>query len=285
MALEALTCPKCKGEVDLDKDQEYGYCKYCGTKVQNTNFQKVVVTIKNDENEDEIVQKNLIKARRAFKAEDWERTQKHYEQVLDFNPENLEARFYIPFSKVFDSLSDNNINRRNLVFSNLIKFFSKLDSYFKNFNNDNYKFLFQIGQELINIRSLNFSYSSSLDYSQTIFLFNSLESEYISAIEKIIYNYINLNVFSGIAVSLYLLAISHCQVVISNSGQLNYKLWNKKILDYSNSILKLDPTNEFALQNVNIYDNSPLKNPWFIISMSAIALITIICILVYLFSL
>ena len=30
--LEALTCPNCNGEVELDKNQEFGFCKYCGTK-------------------------------------------------------------------------------------------------------------------------------------------------------------------------------------------------------------------------------------------------------------
>ena len=35
-ALEPLNCPQCGGAVDLDDNQEYGFCKYCGTKVINT---------------------------------------------------------------------------------------------------------------------------------------------------------------------------------------------------------------------------------------------------------
>lgn len=38
--LEALTCPNCNGEVELDKNQEFGFCKYCGTKLQNTAIKK-----------------------------------------------------------------------------------------------------------------------------------------------------------------------------------------------------------------------------------------------------
>ena len=39
--LAPLTCPNCEGEVVLDKDQEFGFCKYCGTKVQNVSIKKI----------------------------------------------------------------------------------------------------------------------------------------------------------------------------------------------------------------------------------------------------
>ena len=52
MALEALECPNCKGDVELDKDQEFGFCKYCGTKVQNTSIKMVKGKVKIDKKKD-----------------------------------------------------------------------------------------------------------------------------------------------------------------------------------------------------------------------------------------
>lgn len=45
-ALETLQCLKCGGAVELDSNQEYGVCKYCGAKVQNTNFKKIKGEVK-----------------------------------------------------------------------------------------------------------------------------------------------------------------------------------------------------------------------------------------------
>lgn len=45
-ALEPLNCPQCGGNVELDDEQEYGFCKYCGTKVQNSNFKIIKGNVK-----------------------------------------------------------------------------------------------------------------------------------------------------------------------------------------------------------------------------------------------
>jgi len=44
--LEILKCPSCGASVDLDEKQEYGFCKYCGSKVikKSSIVQKVEVT-------------------------------------------------------------------------------------------------------------------------------------------------------------------------------------------------------------------------------------------------
>lgn len=44
MALEPLICPQCNGDVVLDDEQEFGFCKYCGTKVQNIKKDRVKLT-------------------------------------------------------------------------------------------------------------------------------------------------------------------------------------------------------------------------------------------------
>lgn len=53
--LEALTCPNCNGEVELDKNQEFGFCKYCGTKLQNTAIKKINAKVKIDKEDLEII--------------------------------------------------------------------------------------------------------------------------------------------------------------------------------------------------------------------------------------
>ena len=95
MALEALKCPNCNGDVDLDKNQEYGFCKYCGTKVQNTNFKVVKGKIKIDN--DEKIEKLYILARRAKSEDDSETAFKYYEEILKERPEDWEATFYTAY--------------------------------------------------------------------------------------------------------------------------------------------------------------------------------------------
>ncbi len=33
MALVALKCPHCGGDIQLDSDKEFGFCMHCGTKI------------------------------------------------------------------------------------------------------------------------------------------------------------------------------------------------------------------------------------------------------------
>lgn len=90
--LEALTCPNCNGEVELDKNQEFGFCKYCGTKLQNTAIKKINAKVKID-TEDEI-KKLYILARRAKDNDDAEKAEKYYSRILNEVPNDWEAQFF-----------------------------------------------------------------------------------------------------------------------------------------------------------------------------------------------
>ena len=90
--LEALTCPNCNGEVELDKNQEFGFCKYCGTKLQNTAIKKINAKVKIDK-EDEI-KKLYILARRAKDNDDAEKAEKYYSRILNEVPNDWEAQFF-----------------------------------------------------------------------------------------------------------------------------------------------------------------------------------------------
>lgn len=100
MALEALKCPRCDGDVDLDDNQEYGFCKYCGTKVQNTNFKIVKVNIDKSTNI-----KKLISI--AVNGGDYETAIHNYGKLIYEIPDDWESRFYsIYYSQLFNFKND-----------------------------------------------------------------------------------------------------------------------------------------------------------------------------------
>ena len=122
MALEALTCPNCNGDVELDKDQEFGFCKYCGTKVQNTNFKVVKGKVKIDKSKD--ADNYYIIARRALNDNDHETAEKYYDMILQIDPNSWEALFY----KTYCNAMNCKIIQIN---SSIIKLNNCLDSVFK----------------------------------------------------------------------------------------------------------------------------------------------------------
>lgn len=88
-AFEVLKCPQCGGDVELDDNQEYGFCKYCGTKMQNTKFKKITGEVKVVGNP---TVENFIKlAKRDFDDENYEEALEKYNKVLDIEPDNWEA--------------------------------------------------------------------------------------------------------------------------------------------------------------------------------------------------
>lgn len=90
-ALEALKCPQCGGDVELDENQEYGFCKYCGTKVQNTNFKIIKGKIELVGNP---TVDNYIKlAARYFDDGEYTEALDYYNKVLEIEPDNWKAIF------------------------------------------------------------------------------------------------------------------------------------------------------------------------------------------------
>ena len=126
--LQALICPQCAGQVELDNEQEYGFCKYCGTRVQNTNFMKLKGNVSIDYTEQ--VKRFLANARRAKAKEDWEEVEKYYNLVEQNEPENIEAIFYSAYGKSILSLYDQNIFLREYKFGVLCNSISVLDDNF-----------------------------------------------------------------------------------------------------------------------------------------------------------
>ena len=88
-ALEVLKCPQCGGDVELDENQQYGFCKYCGAKVQNTNFKVIKGEVKIVGNP--TVQNFMKLAKRDFEDENYGEALENYNKVLDIEPDNWEA--------------------------------------------------------------------------------------------------------------------------------------------------------------------------------------------------
>ena len=47
MSLEVVKCPNCGANINLNDNQEFGFCTYCGTKVVNNAIKKQKITIEN----------------------------------------------------------------------------------------------------------------------------------------------------------------------------------------------------------------------------------------------
>lgn len=249
MALEALTCPKCNGEVNLDKDQEYGYCKYCGTKVQNNNFKKVIVKGKIKIDESEKLERILYNARKARENEDWEETENFYGQFLEYNSQDLEANFYFLYSKMAQSLLNYEFVKRKKAFEILIKYVSKLSKNISNIDDDILDLIKTFSYSIEKIRDYDFvsnkrkiysGLATTTDSNETIFLINSLESSFVDFLDKIIYKFIKNGMPKQFIISIYSMEIVHCQNIGNNVSFSNVNQWKEKVRNIYEKIHLLD---------------------------------------------
>ena len=88
-ALEVLKCPQCDGDIELDEKQQYGFCKYCGTKVQNSNFKVIEGEVRISGNP--TVQNFIKLASRDYADGNYSEALENYNKALDIEPDNWEA--------------------------------------------------------------------------------------------------------------------------------------------------------------------------------------------------
>ncbi len=48
MAMIPLKCPSCSADITLDDSKEFGFCQYCGTRIQNDAIKKLKVEYSGD---------------------------------------------------------------------------------------------------------------------------------------------------------------------------------------------------------------------------------------------
>lgn len=192
-ALQALTCPNCNGEVELDKEQEYGFCKYCGTKVQNSNFKIVKGKVSIDNSD--FVAKCLANARRAKSKEDWEEVERYYNLVEQNDPTNIEAIFYSSFGKAKLSMVEDNVFKREQILNVLSKSISVIDdNYDKKEFKENLKIITKMNEDLLDMYRTNFVYTQTTNgngsvtnnSNKTFIMFGNLALSFIESMNNII---------------------------------------------------------------------------------------------------
>ncbi len=85
MAIIAMKCPECHGDIELDDTRDFGFCVYCGTKIMVERNNKLIID--NSEN----IEKWLRMAENALESGFSEEAYKYSIKVTDIDPENLRA--------------------------------------------------------------------------------------------------------------------------------------------------------------------------------------------------
>lgn len=89
MKLVALKCPNCNSDIELDKDREFGFCNYCGTKIVVADaVQKVTVNI----NRASEINNILKRAKDYEERQMLDEAEKYYDRALDIDMDNQEAQ-------------------------------------------------------------------------------------------------------------------------------------------------------------------------------------------------
>lgn len=99
MKIIKIECPACGATPEVDKDFEFGYCQYCGTKIYIPNaVQKIRGTVGIDKTNE--IENLLKRARRFEDAGELGKAYEYYERVLDIDADNETALRQRPFLQV-----------------------------------------------------------------------------------------------------------------------------------------------------------------------------------------
>ncbi len=158
--MKALICEMC-GSKDVVKNDGYFVCEMCGTKYSVEEAKKMMVegsvdvsgsTVKVDNSA--FVEKYLSNARRARQKEDWSETEKYYNMVEQNAPTNIEAIFYSTFARIKLALLEAETkDKRQDVFNVLVKSVSIIDDNYDNENEEHYKLLFEIMDDINGLKT------------------------------------------------------------------------------------------------------------------------------------
>lgn len=157
--MKQLTCEMCGG-TDLMKQDGAFVCQNCGMKYSVEEAKKMMIegtvdvqgTVKVDNTA--FVERYLQNARRAKQKEDWPETEKYYNMVEQNDPTNIEAIFYSAFARVKQTLVETETyEKRQSVFNILKKSVSVIDDNYDNSKEEHQKLLFEIMNDIINLRN------------------------------------------------------------------------------------------------------------------------------------
>lgn len=136
--MKAIVCEMCSSN-DVVKDGDYYVCQNCGTKYTPESARKLMVevegkvdvsgsSVKVDTTDN--VKRALENARRAKQKEDWEEAEKYYDLIERDEPSNIEAIFYSAYAKAKNTLTSDDIYRRQAVFQSFNNSISIVDDSF-----------------------------------------------------------------------------------------------------------------------------------------------------------
>ena len=228
--MKALVCEMCSSH-DIAKQDGMYICRSCGTKYSTEEAKKLMIevegtvdvsgsTVKVDNSCQ--IEKFLENARRAMKKEDWDETEKYYNMVEQYEPANIEAIFYSAYAKAKNSLTGEDIFRRQSVFNSLIKSVSILDDNFDASKTEElYPIVEKMSSDVIAMIGSSFVFttttkveggikSTSDNRDETINLFRAFNKEFAITLKNIAKKLTAEN--KEKALQLYDLAIRHLRI-------------------------------------------------------------------------
>ena len=109
--MKRLVCELC-GSNDITRDGEFFVCQSCGTKYTLESARKIILegTVRLDVSE--LVHNSLVNARRAKKNEDWEETERYYNNAEEYSPDNIEAIFYSSYGRARKALMGAELSKK-----------------------------------------------------------------------------------------------------------------------------------------------------------------------------
>lgn len=110
MALTTLICPQCGANIKLDDDREYGFCEFCGNKIQLKEIVEHHHVIDNSKQTDN----RRIVADRAFSAGNYDEAAKYYTLILEDKHDDVDALARKGICSVYNS-SVTNVNEKEFI--------------------------------------------------------------------------------------------------------------------------------------------------------------------------
>lgn len=183
--MKKLTCDMC-GSTELLKQDGLFICQSCGTKYSVEEAKRMMIegpvevqgTVIVDDSV--FVANQLDNARRANKNEDWEAVEKYYNLVVQHAPKNMEAVFFIDYSRVMYSYH----RPATEFYQNyevLKKTISVIAEFYDVTEEDKEKSIRMISDALIKIFSLN----DSFNLAEINKVFQELSDAFVIELQKI----------------------------------------------------------------------------------------------------
>lgn len=107
MALKALKCPQCGANLELDDNREFGFCEYCGAKVQ---IREVIEVRHKIDNSEQLSNYKML-GERAFGVKNYSEALDYYSKAIEFDPNDSVCLYRRAFCKVYTKqIKDINIS-------------------------------------------------------------------------------------------------------------------------------------------------------------------------------